>query len=65
MDTETFFTLVSNAAFRKTMKNVRKHRDIKLLITERRRDYSVSEPSYHTRKFLTEHLLATEMKKRR
>ena len=46
------------------MKNVRKHRDIKLVITERRRNYLVSESNDHTIKFSTENLLATEMKKK-
>ena len=46
------------------MKNVRKHRDIKLVTTERRRNYLISEPNYHTTNFLTESLLAIEMKKR-
>ena len=36
--------------FEKTMENVRKHRDIKLAITERRRNYLVSEPNYHATK---------------
>ena len=51
------------AVFIKTMENVRKHRDIKLVTTERRRNYLVSEPNYHTAKFFTENLLAIEMKK--
>ena len=37
--------------------------DIKPVTTETRRNYLVSEPNYHTRKFFTEHLLAVEMKK--
>ena len=45
------------------MENVRKHKDIKLVTTERRRNYLVSEPNYHTAKFFTEHMLAIEMKK--
>ena len=45
------------------MENVRKLRDLKLVTTERRRNYLVSESSYHTTKFFTENLLATEMKK--
>ena len=45
------------------MKNVRKHRDIKLVTTKRRRNYLVSTPNYHTIKFFTEKLLAIEMKK--
>ena len=45
------------------MKNVRKFRDIKLVTTERRINYLVSEPNYHTAKFFTENLLLIEMKK--
>ena len=45
------------------MEDVRKHRDIKLATTEKRRNYLVSEPNYHTTKFFTEHLLAIEVKK--
>ena len=52
-----------NAVSGKTIKNMRKHRDIKLVTTERRRNYLVSEPNYHTTKFFTENLLVTEMKK--
>ena len=58
-----FFKLMKNSVFRKTMKNARKHRDIKLVITKRRRNYLVSELSYHTTKFFTKNLLAIEMKK--
>ena len=42
------------------MENVRKHRDIKLVTTERRRSYLVSNPNYQT---ITENLLATEINK--
>ena len=58
-----FSKLMTNAVFGKTMENVRKHRDIKLVTTERRRNYLVSEPNYHTTKFFTENLLAIEMRK--
>ena len=54
---------MNNAAFGKTMKNVRKHRDIKLATAESRRNYLVSEPNYHTTKFFTENLLTLEMRK--
>ena len=57
------FKLKNNVVFGKTMENVKKHRDIKLVTTERRRNYLVSEPNYHTTKFFTEYLLAIEMKK--
>ena len=59
------FKLMNNAVFGKTIENVRKHRDIKLVTTERRRNYLVSEPNYHTTKFFKETLLAIEMKKQR
>ena len=42
------------------MENVRKHRDITVVTAERRRDYLVSKPNYHTTKFFTEHLLVIE-----
>ena len=54
---------MNNAVFRKTMENVRKYRDIKPVTTEKRRNYLVSEPNYHTAKFFTGNLLAIEMKK--
>ena len=58
-----FFKQMNNVVFVKTIENVRKDRNIKLATTERRRNYLVSEPNYHTTKFFTENLLATEMKK--
>ena len=45
------------------MENFRKHRNIKLVTTERRRIYLVSESNFHTTKFFTENLLAIEIKK--
>ena len=46
------------------MGSVRKHRDIKLVTTEARRNYLMSEPNYHTTMFfVVEILSATEMKK--
>ena len=45
------------------MKNVRKHRDIKLVTTDKRRNQLVSEPNYRTIKWFSEDLLAIEMKK--
>ena len=51
--------------FEKTMENVRKHRDFKLITREKRRNYLVLEPNYHTTKFFTENLLTKEMRKTR
>ena len=42
---------MNNAVFGKTMENVRKHRDIKLITTETRRNYLVLEPKYYTTNF--------------
>ena len=42
-----FFKLMNNTVFGKSMKNVRKHRNVKIVTTERRRNYLVSEPNYH------------------
>ena len=55
--------MINNAVFRKTMENVRKHRDIKLVTTDKRRNQLVSKPNYHTKKCFSEKLLAIEMKK--
>ena len=54
---------MNNGVFGKTMENLRKQRDIKLVTTERRRDCLISEPSYDTTKFFTENILAIEMNK--
>ena len=58
-----FFKLMNNSAFGKTMENVRKHIDIKLVATEERSNKLVSEPNYHRTKHFSENLLAIEMKK--
>ena len=53
----------NNAVFGKTMEDVKKYRDIKLVTTDKRRNRLVSEPNYHTKKWFLENLLAIEMKK--
>ena len=58
-----FFKLMNNAVFGKTMENVRKHRDIKLVKTDHKRNKLVSEPNYHTMKLISENLSIIEMKK--
>ena len=54
---------MNNFVFGKTMENLMKHRDIKLVTTDKRRNQLVSEPNYHTTKWFSENLLAIEMKK--
>ena len=54
---------MNNADFGKNMKNVRKYRNIKLVTTERRRNYFVSEPNYPTTKFFTETLSILDLSK--
>ena len=58
-----FFKLMNNSVVGNTMETVRKHRDIKLVTTDKRRNQLVSEPNYHTIKYFSENLLAIELKK--
>ena len=57
------FKLMNNSVFGKTMENIRKHRDIKLVTTDKKRSKLVSEPNYHTINLISEELSITEMKK--
>ena len=54
---------MNNPDFGKTMENVRNHRDIKLVTSDKRRKRLVSKPNYHSHKNFSEHLMAIEMKK--
>ena len=56
---------MNNSVFGKTMENVRNHRDIKLVTSEKRRKRLVSEPNYHSWKKFPDDLLAIKMKKTR
>ena len=60
-----FFKITNNAIFGKTMENVRKHRVIKLVTTDKRRNQLVSESNYHTTKYFSKNLMAIEMKKQK
>ena len=62
---KNFFNLMNNSVFGKTMENVRYHRDIKLVPSDKRRKRLVSEPNYHLDKKFSDHLMAIEMKKTR
>ena len=55
---------MNNAVFGKTVENVRKHRDIKLVTTDGR-NYFVLAPKYHSTTFFTKCLLAIEIEKQR
>ena len=56
------FKLMNNAVFGKTIKKGR-NRNTKLVTAERRKNYLVTEPNFHTTKNFTENLLAIEMRK--
>ena len=58
-----FFKLMNNAVFRKTMEKIRKHRDIKLVTTDKRRNQLASEPNCHKIKYFSESVMAIEIKK--
>ena len=57
------FKLMNNSVFGKTMENIRKHRDIKLVTTDKKRSKLVSEPNYHTINYISEDLSIIEMNK--
>ena len=58
-----FFKLMNNSVFGKTMENVRNHRDIKLVTSEKRRSIYASEPNYHSTKYISQDLLIMEMRR--
>ena len=58
-----FFKLMNKAVFGKAMENVRKHRDIKLVTTDKKRSKLVSEPNYHTINYISENLSIIEMRR--
>ena len=60
---KNFFKLINNAVFGKTMENIRNHRDIKLVPTNKRRSILASEPNYHSSKRISKDLMIMEMRK--
>ena len=62
---KNFFKLMNNSVFGKTMENVRKHRDIRLVCKEHKRKRQASEPNFHSTTWFSDSLLAMEMKKSR
>ena len=55
--------LMNNSVFGKTIENIRKHRDIKLVTTDKKRNKLVSEPNYHTINYISGDLSIIEMNK--
>ena len=58
-----FFKLMNNSVFGKTMENVRNHRDIRIVTTDKRRSILASEPNYHSTIYISKDLLIMEMNK--
>ena len=54
---------MNNSVFGKTTENLRKHRGIELVTTDKRINQLISEPNYNTTNYFLENLLPTEMKK--
>ena len=57
------FKLMNNSVFGKTMEDVRNHRDIRVITTDKRKSILASESNYHSTKYISKDLLIMEMKK--
>ena len=58
-----FFKLMNDSAFGKMIENVRKRREIKLIVTEEQRRKLLSEQNYASCTAFSDHLMAVEMRK--
>ena len=56
---------MNNVVFGKTMENVRKYRDIRLVTTDKKRSKLVSEPNYHTINLISENLSIIETRRKK
>ena len=54
---------MSNLVFDKTIENVRKHRNIRLVNNDIRKNYLESETNYYSTNRFSENLLAKKMRK--
>ena len=54
---------MNNSVFGKAMENVRNHRGIRIVTTDKRRSILASEPNYHSTEYISKVLLIMEMKK--
>ena len=59
------FKLMKNSVFGKIIENVRKRREIKLIVTEERRKKLVPEPDYASCTEFSDHLMVIEIRKTR
>ena len=62
---QDFFKLMNKSVFGKTMENKRKHRDIELVTTDKRRNQLAPEPNNYATKHFSDNLMAIKMKKTR
>ena len=62
---KNFFKMKNNSVFEKTMKNVRNHRDVKLVTSDKRWKRLVSDLNYESHKNFSDHLMAITMTKTR
>ena len=60
---KNFYKLMNNSVYGKTMENLRKHRDIRLVTTYSDRKKLAKEPNYQTCKYFSENLIAIEMRR--
>ena len=58
-----FFKLMNNSVFGKTMENIRKHRNIKLVTTEEKYLHTVMKPNFKSGVLFGENLMGCEMGK--
>ena len=54
---------MNNSVFGKAIENIRNHRDIKLVASDKRKKRLVSEPNCHSHKNFSNRLMAIEIKK--
>ncbi|XP_015914701.2 uncharacterized protein [Parasteatoda tepidariorum] len=60
---KSFFKLMNNAVFGKTLENIRKHVNIKLCSSEKKAEKLISRYNFRDRTILTEQLIAIHMRK--
>ena len=60
---KNFFKLMNNSVFGKTMENIRKHRNVKLVTTEEKYLHTVMKPNFKSGVLFGENLMGCEMGK--